>query len=151
MGEAVYYLKATFHNEVTAKQLTAIQDFILEGQKAENWWHEHRHWETKGLRDRFWNEFRMEFPLVTELINDLVGKDCDNLPAGRLDFGTIDDGELPHVSDEDPNDILFSARVWHFANWFPLCGFLKSHFGADRAGWLSDEYITNLYNLVEMN
>ncbi len=149
MGEARYYLKAVFPTDITSEQLTTIQDFFLEGQDAEDWWQTHRFVKDQGQHNRFWYEFKQNFPLVTELIHDLIGGDCNNDLAGRLDFGDTEDTPPPTIGQK-PNEVLYDAIVWHYADWTPLCKFLKSHFGATAAGWLSDEYICDLSQLIEM-
>jgi len=66
MGEAIYYLKA---QGCDAKTLEAINAFIKEGHKAEDWWQDHRplgfgKTNEQLTCDKFWEYFKTNFPTV---------------------------------------------------------------------------------------
>ena len=135
MGMANYYLKARFPSDNAARAaLPRIAAFIKEGQAAEPWCQDHRH----VVAEQFWPDFDATFPAVTEYFKaaQCHGGHTEAL-AGVLNFGT---DEEPSISCGDPGVVLFSAYVWHFAQWEPFCDFLKSEYGATDTDWTSDEY-----------
>ena len=148
MGEAQYYLKAEGCD--TPEKLDSINAFIAEGQKAEDWWQNHRLCEgTKPespLKDRgeFWVQFKARFPTVYEMLEGihLAEGDCNNALAGKIDFGAED--ERARGAD---GTLYFDALVWHFADWNVLANFLEKKFELTEVRWLSDEY-TDIYDLL---
>jgi hypothetical protein len=137
MGQANYYLKARFESpEKASDALPKIATFIVSGQKAETYWQSNR----GRPSDQFWPQFDAEFPVVAEYLKSFGkhGGDCNNTLARYIDFGT--EGEEEPEICMDSAVILFSACVWHFADWAPFCRFLGEKFGATAADWLSDEY-----------
>jgi hypothetical protein len=148
VGEATYHLRAEFAQPISEDLLDRIDQFIVEGINANDWWQRRRDWERMGLRDTFWGEFTHLFPVVTKFLGDKVGGGCDNDLTG-WDFGSDPDDSPPRIG-RTPNELIYSAVVWHFSDWDPFCTFLKTHFGAIKAGWVSDEYVGDLSPLVEM-
>jgi hypothetical protein len=147
MGEAVYYLKA---NNCTPEVLENIRVFILEGVKAQDWWQEHRDMEIHGERKKFWSEFEKKFPLISKYLSTfkgykekdvIFGGDCNNGPAGYLDFGDEEDTE--HSLEFDPSDgeLRYNAMVWHFADWNGFAKFLQTEYGLKNVRWVSDEHM----------
>jgi hypothetical protein len=145
MGEATYYLKARFREDISPDLQEQITNFIKEGQAAYKWWQEHR-----GCPDptRFWKQFAVKFPVVTEYLGDTVGGDCNNGLAGVLSFGEEKDIDTiaftrrvvispPFVRTSYV--FQYSAYVWHLASWDEFATFLEQKFGASRVNWLSDE------------
>lgn len=147
MGEAVYYLKAEFPKHVSDDKLKQIESFFLQGSKAHSYWQNNR----DEKPEVFWPEFKKEFPLIHKFLGSPAPKaNNNNELADKLCFGNADDVEKieavygyysgglvrEYHSDDQLN---YSATVWRFANWEPLCNFLKSEFGAERAGYVSDE------------
>jgi hypothetical protein len=149
MGEATYHLRAEFGVPISDELLERIQAFVAEGIKAGDWWRDHRSWDKPETLGIFWEQFTKNFPVVTKYLGAAVGGNCNNALAGLIDFGNSEEEVTCRVGLY-PSELVFSAYVWHFADWDPFCAFLKSHFGALRAGWLSDEYVNDLSPLVEM-
>ena len=120
--------------------MEAINDFIKEGQRAEDWWQENR----GSDQGEFWPKFKEFFPLVYEMLDDiqLAGKDCNNALAGTIDFGSESE-----QAGCDAGTLYFDALVWHFADWNILAHFLEKKFGLTNARWLSDEYVDE-YDLL---
>ena len=145
MGSAVYHMKA----RVDESQVEPIKAFIAEGIGAYEFWQENR----GKTPDEFWPEFREKFPLVTEYLKsmgmDVEAGDNSNSLAGNLDFGNEGDEEDIEYSTEK-GELHYASEVWHFANWSPFMAFLESHFGAEKTGWLSDEYI-NPGDLIDLD
>lgn len=134
MGMARYYMKVKFRNQKAAEAaLPKIAEFVEEGKKAETYWQSHR---GQAHKDTFWAGFTEQFPTVTEMISDLVGGDHNNALAGAIDFGDEDD--VPRMGD---GCVLYTAYVWHFADWDRLGNFMVEKFNAEGAPWLSDEYM----------
>lgn len=135
MGEARYYLKALFPEDISEELEEQITEFIMEGQAANDWWQAHR-----GCPEpqRFWDRFTVKFPVVTEYLGDLVGGDCNNELAGMLDFGNKNELEDIEIFGYE---LLYSCTCWHFASWNTFAAFLEQKFGAYRVNWLSDEYL----------
>jgi len=152
LGEAVYYLKA---NNCTSEVLENIKVFLLEGIEAQDWWQEHRDREVHDEREKFWTEFGKKFPLTSKYLHTvkgykekdvIFGGDCNNGPAGYLDFGDVEDTEcnLELLSD---GELRYNAMVWHFAQWDGFAKFLQSEYGLTNARWISDEYM-NPFDLL---
>jgi len=141
MGTAVFHLKARFETEVTEEKLTEVRNFLIEASKAYDYWQANRG-STPG---KFWPTFIKDYPLMTEFLKDnkrLEG-DCNNGLSGLMGFGEEEDAKenLTRVAWRGEEDLItYHAEVWHFADWQPLCEFLKKKFGAVKAGWLSEEY-----------
>jgi hypothetical protein len=138
MGEATYYMKG---NNCSEETLEKIREFFKEGARAGDWWQEHRDYELEGRCDQFWSEFEVEFPLVTKYTKciGIFGGDCNNDPAGQLDFG--DEDEIDDNLELKGSQMKYSAYVWHFADWNGLMEFLQEEFGLKKCRWLSDENI----------
>ena len=133
MGEANYYLKATFKDAATLeKQLPSLRAFFEEGWNAYNFWQRNR----SAPAYKFWPKFKSQFPLATELLGKRVDGDCNNALAGEIDFVSLEDA----VFKADGNALYYGGMVWHFADWRPLCKFLKTKFGATTVDYYSDEY-----------
>jgi hypothetical protein len=144
MGEATYYMKARFV-VLNEEKKEEIKKFFIEGSRAEDFWQDNRGKEPSW----FWKEFSEKFPEVTDylLSQDGIGNDCNNSLAGLLDFG--DEDTIDSQMEFEGNIMRYSAYVWHFANWDPLCGFLIKRFGASICDWLSDEYV-NYFDLLQV-
>jgi hypothetical protein len=145
MGEATYYCKA---NGCTEEKITDIHSFFHEGAKAETYWQKRRDMEYTGAREKFWDGFKIRFPIVMEYLkfSKLAFGDCNNDLAGKLDFGH--DDEIDNSFSLRGDTMYYSAYVWHFADWNPLGKFLEHKFGLRNFRWLSDEYI-NPFDLLE--
>lgn len=135
MGEATYYLKALFPEDISEELEEQITEFIKEGQTAYEWWQNHR---MCPEPQRFWDRFTVKFPVVTEYLGDLVGGGCNNELSGMLDFG--DDNELENIEIND-YELIYSCTCWHFASWDRFATFLQQKFGAETVNWLSEEDI----------
>jgi hypothetical protein len=143
MGEAYYSLLAEFPKAPTKKQERAIKDFFLEGDRAYEYWQEHRGQKPK----EFWPEFKKQFPVVSEYLaqtksgrKSLLDGDCGGDLAGYMDFAAEDSGP-GNIEDSlkfDGKELTYTAEVWHHATWNPLAEFLKKKFGAIEATWISD-------------
>lgn len=135
MGEATYYMKARFASDKIARgKLAFISKFILEGQRAYEFWQKHRHEDPI----QFWPTFKENFPEVSKYLasGDLLGGDVNNVLAGHLDFG----GEDDHATVQ--GDIIkFAATCWHFAEWDLFTTYIIERFGAFDCKWVSDEYL----------
>jgi len=143
MGEAGYYLTARWntHDDLDA-QKDRITAFLDEGVKAQDWWQEHRRMDAEP----FFKEFESKFPTVFKYLQTCIKlEDPNNEPARVLNF-----------PDEDVNLkfangwMSLSGIVWHLADWDPFRDFLKSEFGAEAAGWVSDEYL-DPWSCIEMS
>jgi hypothetical protein len=151
MGEATYYLKAQFESQAAAEAaVPGIKRLISEGIQAQDWWQNHRRMEHEGKRAEFWSGFKEKFPLTTKYLQSfqagccggehiLLDDDCNNGPAGFLDFGS-DEEDLEAVNVQG-NTVTYYALVWHFARWDPFLNFIASEHGAVKIGWVSDEYL----------
>lgn len=143
MGEAIYYLKVRFKDTEEAKKaLPLIKDFFVEGIKAENFWQKHRH----GKPENFWRVFQKRFPLVYEYLDStkLLNKnDCNNSLAGCLDFmncsNKVAENKVESYVLIHGTSILYSAEVWHLADWDPMCSFIEKKFGATASDWVSSD------------
>jgi hypothetical protein len=86
MGECYFYLKAKFPSTQHLKKVYPdIQKFLKEGQKAEEWWQNHR-----GDKPKiFWTAFETNFPTVTQYLKHAgkFGADNNNGLSGQLEFG----------------------------------------------------------------
>ena len=145
MGEATYYLKACFKSGMEAKKnLEPIRAFLKEGCRAETFWRENR----DKKPETFWPEFEKQFPRVTEFAKyaGVFGEDSNNGLAGVLNFGDEDFVENALRKESGPI-ILYSAYVWHFADWEPMANFIVSKWGAKEVRWISDELL-NPFDLL---
>jgi len=137
MGEANYYLKARFVSEAEAEAaLPKFKEFLRQAGEVHNLWQADR---MKPKPD-FYEKIRAEFPIVYEYLKTLPGAleaDFDRLNglAGLLSFGNVET-EPEVVNDE----IRYWEYTWHFGDWYPLCRFIESHFGAEASAYISDEY-----------
>lgn len=138
MGTCAYFLRAVWPNKIPDKTKTEIKALLLEfaqGQpdNAYDYWQEHRSTKPKA----FWTSFKKLFPKATILLNQYVGKDCDGLLSGHMDYGGVD--ALAHHLNFTGNVMTYSASdVWHFSEWDLLCNYLKT-LGAIRACYVSEE------------
>ncbi|MDF2457709.1 MAG: hypothetical protein K0S79_125 [Nitrospira sp.] len=144
MGEATFYLKAEYPTAEAAtkagEKLTALWK-----ENAADWWQEHRGYEP----EYFWPQFQERFPVTTEYLKhfDRFGGDCNNDLAGQLCFPGCDGAEDEVTIHE--NLVMARAFTWHLGDWNPLVAWLKGT-GAQRAGWLSDEYADDYFSMIEM-
>lgn len=149
MGEATYYLKAQFKNRQAAhKALPQVKAFIEEVGKAYTYWQDNR--DSRMRDDAFWADFQGQFPQAYDFLKfqGIAGGDKNNALAGKISFG--DTGYLDSLQTEG-NLLLYHELTWHFADWQPFCEYLKLKFGAEKAGYISDEYVEpDYYGLVEM-
>jgi hypothetical protein len=136
MGTAVYHLKVQFPENISETKFEVLKAFFLEGSEAGDFWQSNR----GKSPEQFWPEFEKKFPAISEYLKGLgkYGKDCNNSLAGILDFGEKED--IENSLEYHDNLLTYHAEVWHFADWDPLVNFLKSHLGAVKTGWISDEY-----------
>jgi ABC-type nitrate/sulfonate/bicarbonate transport system substrate-binding protein len=131
MGESTYYLTAEFESEEKLNEnFDSIKKFIKQGQKAEDFWQNHRY----EKREIFWKKFKAKFPIVYEYLGELADKDNNNGLAGELDFGM--DKEIP---TKNKNILEFSDMVWHIASWDRFADFLKKKFEAKNVEWFNNE------------
>lgn len=145
MGEATYYIRAMFPEEIDEELAERITNFVEEGQAAHEWWQQHRGCDSWG---KFWDRFSEKFPLVTKYLGELVGGDCNNAPAWELNFGRKEDLDILPIAFQW-DEFQYSCECWHFASWERFAEFLKTEFGALRAGWVSDEEL-DPYDNVQM-
>ena len=154
MGEATYYLKATYGSTEDAKKaMKKIKQFFLQGAKAYDFWQTNRGAENgppKGpfdkrskdspivTREDFWALFKQKFPLICEMIPDLVGKDCNNSPAGQMSFGSEEDIKSLQVNDAE-HSVRYHAVVWHCASWDRIAQWIQANTKAITVKWISDE------------
>ena len=165
MGQCQYALKARFPRKKLAKIFPDIMTFWKQGQAAEDWYHEHRNdtehlyvnsllnkalmKEFKPLKEKFWAEFKRQFPLVAEMLKQVkdhghvdgiwtehslvLTHDPRNGLSGNLNFGQPDDEPTAY------GDILcVSTEVSNSADWNPLAKYLKKKFGATAVKWVSE-------------
>jgi hypothetical protein len=156
MGEAVYYAKIKYKSPKAAKEaLPVITELFHQGVDAANYWQNNRGEPGEGFMGRrggktqnnFWKEFENKFPMVADYLkfSKKFGGDKNNALAGQLDFGEHEDIENIRVDGEY---VLYSAEVWHFANWDPLLNYVVKTTKAIKQSWLSDEY-ANIFDELD--
>lgn len=142
MGMATYYMKAYYKDEaLAAKNAKPVEAFINQLADAENYWQDNRDKTPK----EFWPVFIEKFPLAY----DYLGKpkddaDCNNDLAGRLSFARTDDEA---TFERSGSVLMYSAYVWHFANWEPFTDYIMDNFEADNVKSVSDEHL-NPFDLI---
>lgn len=152
MGEATYYLKAQWKNRQAAHAaLPKVKTFIEEVGKAYNFWQANR--DSHMRDDAFRADFQGQFPQAYDFLKFQKLADGDKLNdlAGNISFGDEDqiNEENPQV---DGTCIKYRELTWHFANWGPFCEYLKLKFGAEKAGYVSDEDVEpDFYSMVELS
>ena len=141
MGEAQYYAKAEFRSSEAAEEaLPAVQTFVRELQEAYNWWQRHR----EATWAAFWAGFTGKFPVVTEYLATvgISPANTNGSPhdlSGYMDFGPSPEDDVPFRGT--PDEIWFTAEVWHMTDWSHFCNFLKTKFGATKTVWSSETEI----------
>jgi len=148
MGDARYYLKIKCHSpEVAARILPDIEHLIDSLCRAYRFWQDNRGRDP----DSFWKEFEKKFDLASKYLRslDLFGTNDLNNLAGKLSYADIDDPDNAPMLSDTESAILYTARVWHLANWQPICDFIKSKFPneIEYADWISEEY-ADLFDLL---
>ena len=139
MGEAVYYIGATFKSKKhTERVFKEFQSLNKEGQQAYKFWQAHR----GENSEKFSEAFIQNFPVVCNFLGELP-KDSNNGYAGRLNF--IDEENDGSISLHETT-ITASATVWHFADWDDFEIWFKER-DALRVVCFSDEY-TDLNELL---
>jgi hypothetical protein len=135
MSEATFYAKIKFAtNQEAMNALPKIKAFLEEGIEAFEWWQQN-----KTNEAIFWKGFETKFPNISDYLKTQTkawGENCNSALSGCLDFN-FEYIERPKSSRE----VRFSGLVWHFADWDPLCIYLKTKFNAVEALWISDEYV----------
>jgi hypothetical protein len=167
MGQCQYALKARFPRKKLGKIFPDIMTFWKQGHAAEDWYQEHRDCtehlydkdcalikaqmeEFKKLKEKFWFDFKEQFPLVAEMLKPVrsngfvngvwtdssavMTHDPRNGLSHVLNFGQPDDEPDAH------GDILcVSTEVSRSADWTGLSKFLKKKFKAQAVKWVSEE------------
>jgi len=95
---------------------------------------------------------RQEFPDIFEALEiSPPEREQDwhslNYLAGKLDSPANDPEWDFQVVDDT---ILFAGTVWHFAQWESLMIALRDRFGAISTGYISDEWVGDLYDMIPM-
>jgi len=149
MGEAIYYMKAKWPSAKAANEVAPkVEEFLIRMAEAENRWQETRNGGTEAEASR-----RVEFPDVYSALHleiptkGIFAGDYSNYCAGILSSPY---GKDCYDFEVEGDEIRFCGEVWHFADWGPLANALKETFGAISAGWLSDEYEVDYYDLIEL-
>lgn len=163
MGEAVYYAKIAFDtDEECEKAAPAIKSFFVEVCNAEQFWQNNRSIYAREPKvelftgEKFWVEFEKNFPLVADYLkflgNNYADKpiwngDSDNGLAGKIDIA-YDANDVNYGFRIDGCLILYSAEVWHFADWDGFAEYIESRWGG-KMNWLSDEYVeVDIFNML---
>ncbi len=136
MGEATYYLKATFPAGVDMGKIEqTVRKFLKEMVDFDDAWQAIRG--QAGTPMERAAQLKERFPQVWEGLNmsRIEVKPDDgalNCYAGEIDM--TEDFNLS-VSDDK---VFLSDYVWHFANWDSLADWFRK-IGAIKANWTSDE------------
>ncbi len=136
MGEATYYLKATFPAGVDMGKIEEIVNkFCKEMARFDDAWQDIRH--SAGTPMERAMNLKAQFPQVWE------GLKLDRLEI-KPDDVVLNEfaGELDMTEDfnlyVEGNVVKLHDTVWHMATWGPLAEWFES-IGATKATWLSDE------------
>lgn len=138
MSETIYALKATFRH-INKEKEKELKSFIKEMSTAHKWWHKNRDTFDK---EKTQLEFSNDFPIIAAYINSL------NLqkPYGANSLV----GTLMWISDDDIENFICITETelsmeFEESNWFNptgLCEFLKTHFEAVDARWISEDSVS---------
>lgn len=138
MGEAIYYLKATFESEDKAKEVfPKIEKFLDDAYDLYKDWQNNRPSDEEEAKKAD-SLLREKYTEIFQLLNlNYPANYCNlNYLAGKISVPHEECREL-YV---DNNTIKLSGEVWHFADWDNLADVFYAY-GADTVRWLSDEYI----------
>ena len=134
MSECAYYFKAAFPSVKAAKTAAEeLQKFFLEAMDANDFIHEFSGICTHAKK--FWGILDKKYPRVSEYLK-VVGLWKNKSMDLPLDFGSDRDNEV-YVSGAEIG--WGDGSVWHFADWSPLCEFVKKKYGATKAVWDNEE------------
>jgi hypothetical protein len=133
MGECAYFLKADFHTEARAEEVSKeLNKFFLEAKNAYNFWQKGRN----GNRETFYKTLEKKYPLITEYLKSTELWDGDmHTLSGNMDFGQEGNETLVQGTTVGWG----SDGVWHMSNWTPVCNFIKKKFGAIKIVWSTEE------------
>lgn len=159
MGEATYYMKIKFKtSRLAIDALPKIREFLHQGAQAHDYWQLNRYKyydknhpkyneTTVDSNFQFWENLRNKFPIIYEYLSEMdLSDDYNNALAGLLDFG--DEESINRSIFVRKKYVLYSARVWHFADWSYIGKYICAHFGALDFKFISDEYLNPFNEII---